>query len=259
MNDFSRFVRETSAEKNSFCSADNIIINVRFLHRYCQGIICRRKTDARINNLSLIGLPHDFAFSNKSADPLTGDASVIFCLGSCEYIRVMNGLYGWFSAGIPIFEHDRKVLILGWCAAAFDIAGADPCSLRSHEIVPGNLSILSGSGGLFSRRINQLGVGLYNLVSLVGSRSHLIQLAAEYPPTGARENDSQENEENRNHGQPYIYLFISIIMGCLSILCIAKGLNFGSYLGAALTLLGLPLVAVGVYCFISGFLNLPFP
>jgi hypothetical protein len=88
---------------------------------------------------------------------------------------------------------------------------------------------------------------------------HNLQLTAENPPTSPSECGGTKNEKDCYYGQRYIYVFVSIFMFGLSILCIANGLNRGSYLGGGIVLLGLPLVAVGIYCFFNGFLNLPFP
>ena len=57
----------------------------------------------------------------------------------------------------------------------------------------------------------------------------------------------------------YIYLFVSIFMTGLCLLCITKGLNRGSYFGGCIIILGLPILAVGVCSFFYGFLNLTFP
>jgi len=48
-------------------------------------------------------------------------------------------------------------------------------------------------------------------------------------------------------------------MDCLRLLRIRNGFDRGGYLGGGIVLLGLPLIAVGVYLFFNGFLNLTFP
>jgi hypothetical protein len=96
------------------------------------------------------------------------------------------------------------------------------------------------------------------LVLLPGS-FHFLQLAAERPPSEERENYRQKNKNESDKIYHPIFLFISTFLGSLSFLRIAKGLDFGGYLGGYIILLGLPLLAVSVRSFSYGFLNFTFP
>jgi hypothetical protein len=97
------------------------------------------------------------------------------------------------------------------------------------------------------------------LVDRIIDFPHFVQLFAESTPTQTSENNSQKNKKYRDAIQRGIYFLISVLMDCLSILSITKGLNRGGYSGAGIVILGLPLLAIGVCCFLYGFLNLTFP
>jgi hypothetical protein len=86
-----------------------------------------------------------------------------------------------------------------------------------------------------------------------------MQLVTESTPTQAGEYDGQKDQKDRSDRKSYVYLFVSILMGGLSILCITKGLYRGGYLGGGIILIGLPLLAVGVCSFFYGFFGLSFP
>jgi len=87
----------------------------------------------------------------------------------------------------------------------------------------------------------------------------LDQLGFESTPAFESETDCKKDQYDRNDVYQEISVCAAILMFGLAILCIAYGFKSGGYLGAIITLMGLPLIFICIDLFFYGFMNFTFP
>lgn len=254
---FGSLIRETSRKKNNLLAADNVGVDFRFFHGGSQCVIGGRQADARIDDRGPIWLPHDFTIGDEPIDAVKRLLSVGITCG--EYVRVIDSLYSWFPTSISIFNNDFKILIEDGSIIDLGIPRSHPCTLGSNKIFSCDFSIFGSSDGLLHGGLNQFSIGVDKLLSLFAGRFHFDQLTTERAPSEKGENYRQKHENKSGYINRTVFLVVAALLFGLSVLCVAKGLDFGGYLGGCIIMLGLPFMALSVCSFFYGFLNFSFP